>query len=197
MLLENYTRLDKNTIKNIEDVCEYTYNKCKPYFVKTRIALDIGCKKGGFAKHICKDFNHVHMFDMRPKMQWQHLNRGNCTLHKFAIGAANGIIKHSGALTNVIVDGIEMTTSPVKTIDSLNFECVDFIKIDVEGDEEAVLQGAKETLEKWKPVVVLEQNHTTEKYGKGKYGDAIRWLEDHKYKITDYDGMDDWIMTHV
>ncbi len=44
----------------------------------------------------------------------------------------------------------------LKTIDSLALERVDFIKIDVEGMEEVVLDGAKGTIEKLKPILFVE-----------------------------------------
>ena len=196
MLSTKYTRLDDQTISKIQDICEHTYKKCKPYFIKTRVALDIGAKSGHFANHIQKDFDTVHMFDMRPK--WYNytnemrLDPNKCKFHQVAIGNRNGKITFSGPITNIAGE-----TAKLRTIDSFNFNDIDFIKIDVEGDERAVLQGAVNTLDKHKPVVVLEQNHSTEQYGKGKYGDAVHWLEKNSYKIIDYDGMDDWIMIHV
>ena len=44
----------------------------------------------------------------------------------------------------------------LKTIDSLTLERVDFIKIDVEGMEESVLEGAKLTIRKLKPMLFIE-----------------------------------------
>jgi hypothetical protein len=43
------------------------------------------------------------------------------------------------------------------TLDSLDLARVDFIKIDIEGMEMEALMGAKETLEKCKPVVLVEK----------------------------------------
>jgi FkbM family methyltransferase len=43
------------------------------------------------------------------------------------------------------------------TVDSLNLE-PSLIKIDVEGDEQKVLDGAKNTIKKHKPVIYLERN---------------------------------------
>lgn len=43
--------------------------------------------------------------------------------------------------------------------ESFNIKAIDFIKIDVEGFEGAVLRGARQTLMANKPVVVLELNH--------------------------------------
>ena len=189
MLSTKYTRLDDQTISKIQDICEHTYKKCKPYFIKTRVALDIGAKSGHFANHIQKDFDTVHMFDMRPK--WNNytnerrLDPDKCKFHQFAIGNRNGKVTFSGPIT--ILTGktakFSRNTAKLRTIDSFNFDTVDFIKIDVEGDEKNVLEGAQKTIARCKPVIVLEQNHTTEKYKKGKYGDAVRWLENNNYKI--------------
>ena len=45
---------------------------------------------------------------------------------------------------------------PARTIDSYNFEDVDAIKIDVEGSELLVMQGAKNTIERCRPSVQVE-----------------------------------------
>jgi len=45
------------------------------------------------------------------------------------------------------------------TIDSLNLPGLDFLKIDVEGAEGLVIQGAAETIKKYKPKVFFEHNH--------------------------------------
>jgi len=44
----------------------------------------------------------------------------------------------------------------LKTLDSYNFKDVDIIKIDVEGHEFDVVQGAEQTILKYKPIVQLE-----------------------------------------
>jgi len=45
------------------------------------------------------------------------------------------------------------------TIDSLNLPGLDFMKIDVEGAEGLVIQGAAETIKKYKPIIFFEHNH--------------------------------------
>ena len=54
------------------------------------------------------------------------------------------------------IDYNKTTNVDLKTIDSLTLERVDFIKIDVEGMEEVVLEGSKITLEKFKPILFIE-----------------------------------------
>jgi FkbM family methyltransferase len=55
-------------------------------------------------------------------------------------------------------DGEEVSTV---TIDSLNLECCDFIKLDLEGAEPLALLGATETIKKFFPIVFFESNHHT------------------------------------
>lgn len=45
------------------------------------------------------------------------------------------------------------------TIDSLQLEACDFIKIDVEGFEYFVIKGASQTIQKYKPVIFYEENY--------------------------------------
>lgn len=54
---------------------------------------------------------------------------------------------------NEIPDGI----IPIMTIDGLNLQKCDLIQLDVEGFEPQVIQGAKETIDKFKPVVIMER----------------------------------------
>ncbi len=42
------------------------------------------------------------------------------------------------------------------TLDSLNFDRIDLMKIDVEGMEEEVLNGARKLIESFKPIIFLE-----------------------------------------
>jgi FkbM family methyltransferase len=45
---------------------------------------------------------------------------------------------------------------PCITLDSLNLHACDFIQLDVEGFEAHVIYGARQTIEKFKPVIALE-----------------------------------------
>lgn len=51
----------------------------------------------------------------------------------------------------------KLATVRMMTVDSLNLSRLDLIKIDVERMELEVLQGAKATLERFRPIVIVEQ----------------------------------------
>lgn len=48
------------------------------------------------------------------------------------------------------------TLVQVRTLDSFNFSNVDFIKIDVEGHEQSVIKGGRQTLKTEKPAILIE-----------------------------------------
>ena len=47
---------------------------------------------------------------------------------------------------------------PIKTIDWFDLENVTFIKYDIEGYELKAIRGSEQTIKKYSPVVVVEQN---------------------------------------
>ena len=51
----------------------------------------------------------------------------------------------------------KLATIRMMTIDSLNLSRLDMIKIDVERMELEVLEGAKATLERFRPIIIVEQ----------------------------------------
>ncbi|HEF4727602.1 FkbM family methyltransferase [Burkholderia multivorans] len=98
----------------------------------------------------------------------------NITTHHFALGKEAGVLPMQGAegdssgafvanQFHIANTGYFQVNVPVRTLDeafpSLGLDRVDFIKIDVEGFELDVFEGAAETLRRFKPRVVLEMNH--------------------------------------
>jgi hypothetical protein len=60
----------------------------------------------------------------------------------------------------------------MRRLDDFAFDEVDFIKVDVEGFELQVLEGARETLARCRPIVIVEQKDFAGRYGGERYGAA-------------------------
>lgn len=133
-----------------------------PFCRYARTAIDVGAHCGLWTTQIAQYFLRVEAFEpleihhpfWMKNAGWKKTNN----LHKVALGAGPGsvginIVEGETGKSHVSGDGdIE-----VRTLDSYEFEDVDFIKIDVEGYEYHVISGAMETLKKWRPVVIVEQ----------------------------------------
>ncbi|AXQ69799.1 methyltransferase [Caulobacter phage CcrSC] len=74
----------------------------------------------------------------------------------------------------------KQVTMPCHTLDSFGLEDVDYLKIDVEGFELRVLRGAEATIERFRPVIVIEQNDASLP-GEDPSG-ARKWLEERGYQ---------------
>ena len=138
--------------------------------------IDIGSNTAVNAIHYAKKFNTVECFEPTPLAQtlWKNTVRdngvSNVTLHTSALGEYTGktkIITHprngghnhlqhfdknprSRGTTKATVD------VDVRTLDSYQFDNVNFIKIDVEGYELFVLQGSLQTIKLNRPILQLE-----------------------------------------
>jgi FkbM family methyltransferase len=90
---------------------------------------------------------------------------------------------------NYVKETNKTEATRVTTIDSLALNKVDFIKIDVEGDELNVLIGAYQTITKCKPTMYIEINeHTLRRKNLNKL-DIFNWLEKNGYTYKNiYDG---------
>jgi FkbM family methyltransferase len=136
-------------------------------------ALDIGANTGLFSYALSKSYDKVIAFEINPDMS-RKLKQAN--LSKVEI-VDKGLSSEAGTLTLYIPvqDGRELDgwasvlpnnlptaqqtiekTVEVITLDSLALPSVSFIKMDVEGHEVAVLQGAEQTLRTHKPVLLME-----------------------------------------
>jgi FkbM family methyltransferase len=78
---------------------------------------------------------------------------------RFALGDSSEIIEMSPPVarneggTGV---GLGGDRAELRKIDSFEFQNVSIMKIDVEGYEDHVLRGARETIKRWKPVLLVE-----------------------------------------
>lgn len=134
------------------------------------LALDIGAHVGLWTRVLSHRFDQVIAFEPIPEhaycWRWNQDFPDKTQLFEFAVGQTDGTIamrrerKNSG---NARVDLMFRQDHNAKMVsldswyEKNKVGPVDFIKIDVEGYEEAVVLGAEQLIKKCKPTMVVEQ----------------------------------------
>jgi FkbM family methyltransferase len=136
-------------------------------------AVDVGANQGFFAYALAAVADRVVAFEPNPDYaafaRW--MLRGRAEAHEIALSDApgrgtffvpvsgEGMVLHlAGSLKKTHDQFPAITTFAVKiaTLDSLDLADVRFIKVDVEGSEREVLDGARATLARDRPIMLLE-----------------------------------------
>jgi len=131
-----------------------------------RVAVDVGAHVGLWSMHLVKSFRCVHAFEPVSEHrecfhanipEFESLNLYN-GLHACALGDREGMVSIHTAPTSSGDSWVDGDGDiPMVCLDSLCLQDVDFIKIDVEGYELQVVQGAVETIKRCRPCMVVEQ----------------------------------------
>ncbi len=146
------------------------------------LAVDVGANHGLFTHYLASLCGHVHAFEASPCMaeilRRGYLRRGNVTVHQLALSNVDGtatlqvpkFLGLSGYATLEdsdlsrkidVSDGLERIEVPTRRLDSFELRDLGFLKVDVEGHELEVLEGARDTLQRASAVVLaeLEERH--------------------------------------
>ena len=130
--------------------CKLTYMLSKPYINKTRTAIDIGCRDGEYTRYLQNDFHHVFCFDVRYRRLFAYNADPNKTTHfRCALGNTENKYPREDEF-------FQNYKEQIYTLDSFNLSNVDYIKIDTDGFEYDIIQGALKTIEKNKPIIICE-----------------------------------------
>ena len=136
--------------------------------------LDIGANIGIYSYHFKNSFQKVDAFE--PLSEITHrlkpFQNANFKVHNVAVSNKVGDLKFNIPMANGKPipslasleerDGeCEVRTVKVETVDNYDFNDVDLIKIDVEGHEQCVIEGAIKVIKKNKPILIveIEQRH--------------------------------------
>lgn len=155
-------------------------------YAKRGTAVQAGGAVGVWPWYLSKVFDRVITFEPEPE-NYRCLteNAGGVEAHRAALGASTGrasvaIGENANAGTWHLVGGNDV---PVMTIDSLLLDDCDLIVLDVEGSELDALKGAELTIERFHPVVMLEQKSLP--HMKGSATAASDYLcREFGYKVT-------------
>ena len=168
---------------------------------KRGTALDIGANVGLWGRDLVDNFAKVVAFEpvavFRECLE-KNVSGANFFISPLALG------DHDTQATMIITEGnsghshldpATLGTGDVQVVklDNLNMEDVDYIKIDCEGYEYRVLQGAEQTVKRCRPIMVIEQKpHDAYRKDYGQFA-AIGLLE--SWGMVKLDQIrDDWIM---
>ena len=168
---------------------------------KRGTALDIGANVGLWSRDLVDNFAKVVAFE--PVAVFRECLEKNVVGDNFFISPL-ALGDHDTLATMIITEGnsghshLDPTTLgtgdvQVVKLDNLNIDNVDYIKIDCEGYEYRVLQGAEQTVKRWRPIMVIEQKpHDAYSKDYGQFA-AIALLE--SWGMIKLDQIrDDWIM---
>jgi FkbM family methyltransferase len=164
-------------------------------------ALDIGANVGLWSRDLVANFSQVIAFEpvaiFRECLE-RNVSGANFSISPLALGdqvTQATMIITEGNTGHSHLDPASMGTGDVRvvTLDSLKIPNVDYIKIDCEGYEYRVLQGAEQTIRTCRPVVVVEQKPHAAYSDQYAQHAAIALLQ--SWGMTRLDQVkDDWIM---
>ncbi len=163
--------------------------------------VDIGANKGVYTYQLAR-WGDVVAFEPIPQLASKLARAAypNVTVHQCVLCEKTGSqvlhvpyhTKKKGALNTPSAslrdqDNGDMLAIDVeaRTLDSFELDDVGFIKIDVEGWEENVLQGARETLRRGQPIVMAE---FVDAYAPGVLSRVPAFFDDLNYKGFSIDG---------
>ena len=146
----------------------------------TDLFLDVGANIGSYSILASSEIGcESHGFEPLPSTfkslkQNVHLNgvEGRCHLHNNGVGSSPGMLEFTSdrdTVNHVVTEGEAGIQVPVITLDSLMIKSKDiFLKIDVEGFESEVIQGANQLINKPHQILglVIEMNGSGRRYGK-------------------------------
>jgi FkbM family methyltransferase len=130
--------------------------------------VDIGASIGAWTFNVAKRGFEVYAYEPSPKAYEVLRERAKkyCNVHAFgyALGDKDGIGRLgytafglSGTMDEEIhIPGGKTIDIALRKLDSLSITQVGVIKIDTEGYEVPILKGAKDTIQKWHPTLIIE-----------------------------------------
>ncbi|MFM9969353.1 MAG: FkbM family methyltransferase, partial [Burkholderiales bacterium] len=147
-----------------------------------RRAVDAGAHVGFWSLPLAGSFEFVEAFEshwLHQECFEKNIRAENVRLHRQGLGAtASRMASETIALNSGMSRMLWAPTGDVeiRALDEFAFDDVDFMKIDVEGFELPLLEGARQTLLRCRPLVLIEHGDHCKHYG-FEPGAALRLLE--------------------
>jgi FkbM family methyltransferase len=171
---------------------EYELRILRRYVPRDRVAIDVGANEGIYAYHLSRYARSVVAFEPNPRydralrflprnvtVRVEALSSAPGTLPLHIPASANGELESWATLEATELPLARSIDVPVRRLDDLELGPVGFIKMDVEGHEMAVLEGADATIRRDRPVLLVEAE---DEYRPGATSDLFRWASEHSYR---------------
>ena len=153
---------------------EFMIGQTTPYLNTFKNTLDIGAATGMYASHFAKHSKTVICFEAVTPVfeQLEKIKQSNANVITHNVAVSNEIgttdfyvddQRLSNSSFQNLVNGQKITVNTV-TIDSLQLIDIGFMKVDVEGVELDVLNGASDTIDEYKPTCMVEVYEKFNKY---------------------------------
>ena len=176
--------------------------------LSSNLFIDVGANVGRVTKLVLENTNNLNVISYEPhketykKLSENLKNEKRCKIFQYAVGSKveDKILfdwkKEGTGFASFYKDSIQQTLSPtygkvslgyeesvkVITLDSINFEKkIEFIKIDVEGNEFEVLKGARDLIKNHQPKYILIEFNESNVYSRVFLKDFINLL--HNYSV--------------
>jgi FkbM family methyltransferase len=184
----------------------------KSFLDPSTVFVDIGAHVGTYSLGLATHCAGVHSFECFPKT-FNYLCANiaareldlKITPHRTALGNKDGKVVYtlrskdgaSNTCLSSYTGNVDSTLDvPVTTLDSFNLTNVGLIKIDVEGLEKDVLEGAQDTLRRNKyPRILFEswrESRSSEGFPAKELRDSLfQYLNDIGYSIRNINGWDE------
>lgn len=153
-----------------------------------KIVVQAGGNCGFYVKQYSELFETVYTFEPDPvNFYCLNLNVTNDNVFKFqaCLGATRGTVGLNNFLSDVGATHVEGEGKvPVFLIDDLNLSSCDLIHLDIEGFELFALQGAKKTIETFKPVLCFEHHDAWSARYEYGLNELERFIQQFGYKFV-------------
>jgi FkbM family methyltransferase len=159
-----------------------------PYCRGFEVVVQAGGNCGVWPRDLAMEFQSVYTFEPDPvNFRCLCANAPQENVFKFnaALGDKRGAIDLLRKPENCGAYRVDCAGQiPVMMIDDLGLAVCDLIYLDIEGFELPALRGARNTIEKCRPVVVVEDKGVSEHYGIAK-GEVENFMISQGYKVAE------------
>lgn len=187
------------------------FNNLMTFIKEDSIIVDVGANVGRFTLPFASKARNGKVLSFEPDAtSFSNLEK-NCKLNSFdnitlvnkGLGSKNAsfqlfvVNKNNPGMNRILNDGSSHDScSEIEVVklddylNQLNLDKVDVIKIDVEGFENEVIEGAREVIVKYKPLLFVEMSNENLKEHGSSFELLVKKIEELGYKIVNASTMD-------